>query len=130
MGWPFAYMIGVPASTSSGSLSRSIHTRAIPGASAGICACALDTSPGGAQAAGASRQTPSKASLMRWFFMIRMILPRNAGLDGFASALHAKNDVNDAPHLLEPLRVQVAGHLDVLMALPGDLEGEARGREP
>jgi hypothetical protein len=44
--------------------------------------------------------------------------------------LHAKNDVNDAPHLIEPLRVQVAGHLDVLMVLPGDLEGEARGREP
>jgi hypothetical protein len=29
-----------------------------------------------------------------------------AGLDGFASALHAKNDVDDAPHLIEPLRVQ------------------------
>jgi hypothetical protein len=53
-----------------------------------------------------------------------------AGLDGFASALHAKNDVNDAPHLIEPLRVQVVGHLDVLMVLPGNLEGEARGREP
>src|SRR6516164_793234 len=76
MGWPFAYMIGVPASASSGSLSRSSHTRAIPGASAGICACDLGTSPGGgAQATGASRQTPSKASLMRWYFMIRMILP-------------------------------------------------------
>ena len=77
MGWPFAYMIGVPASTSSGSVSRSSHTRAIPGASAGICACALGTSPGGAQAAGASRQTPSKARLMRWYFMIRMMLPSN-----------------------------------------------------
>ena len=75
MGWPFAYMIGVPASASSGSLSRSSHTRAIPGASAGICACGLRTSPGGAQAADVSRQTPSKASLMRWYFMIRMILP-------------------------------------------------------
>src|SRR3984893_15913391 len=53
-----------------------------------------------------------------------------AGLDGFASALHAKNDANDALHLIEPLRVQVVGHLDVLMVLPGDLEGEARGREP
>jgi hypothetical protein len=53
-----------------------------------------------------------------------------AGLDGFASGLHAKNDVDDAPHLIEPLRVQVVGHLDVLMVLPGDLEGEARGREP
>src|SRR5712692_9936628 len=41
-----------------------------------------------------------------------------------------KNDANDALHLIEPLRVQVAGHLDVLMVLPGDLEGEARGREP
>jgi hypothetical protein len=53
-----------------------------------------------------------------------------AGLDGFVSALHAKNDVNDAPHLIEPLRVQVVGHLDVLMVLPGDLESEARRREP
>jgi hypothetical protein len=53
-----------------------------------------------------------------------------AGLDGFASALHARNDVNNAPHLIEPLRVQVVGHLDVLMVLPGDLEGEARGCEP
>jgi hypothetical protein len=52
-----------------------------------------------------------------------------AGLDGFASALHAKNVVNDAPHLIEPLRVQVVGHLDVLMVLPGDLECQARGRE-
>src|ERR1700726_2849001 len=33
-----------------------------------------------------------------------------AGLDGFASALHAKNDANDALHLIEPLRVQVVGH--------------------
>jgi hypothetical protein len=40
-----------------------------------------------------------------------------AGLDGFASALHAKNDANDALHLIEPLRVQVVGHLDVLMVL-------------
>jgi hypothetical protein len=53
-----------------------------------------------------------------------------AALDGFASALHAKNDVDDAPHLAELLRVQVVGHLDVLMVLPGDLEGKARGREP
>jgi hypothetical protein len=50
-----------------------------------------------------------------------------AGLDGFASALHTKNDVNDALHLIEPLRVQFVGHLDVLMVLPGDLEGEAVG---
>jgi hypothetical protein len=50
-----------------------------------------------------------------------------AGLDGFASALHAKNDVDDAPHLIEPLRVQLVGHLDVLMVLPGDLEGERVG---
>src|ERR1700719_450648 len=53
-----------------------------------------------------------------------------AGLDGFASALYAKNDVDDAPHLIEPLRVQVVGHLDALMVLPDDLECEARGREP
>ena len=53
-----------------------------------------------------------------------------AGLDGFASALHAKNDVDDAPHLVEPLHVQVVGYLDILMVLPGNLEGEAGGREP
>src|ERR1700732_2438530 len=51
-------------------------------------------------------------------------------LDRFASALQDKKDANDALHLIEPLRVQVVGHLDVLMVLPGDLEGEARGREP
>jgi len=26
--------------------------------------------------------------------------------------------MNDAPHLIEPLRVQVVGHLDVFMVLP------------
>ena len=31
--------------------------------------------------------------------------------------MHAKNDMNDAPHLFEPARVQVVGHLDVLMVL-------------
>jgi hypothetical protein len=44
--------------------------------------------------------------------------------------LHAKNDVDDAPHLVELLRVQVIGHLDVFMVLPGDLKGESRGRKP
>jgi len=54
----------------------------------------------------------------------------SSGLDGCASALHAKNDVHDALNVIEPLRVQVVGHLDVLMVHPGDLEGEACGREP
>jgi hypothetical protein len=43
--------------------------------------------------------------------------------------LHAKNDVHDALHLTEPFRVQVVGHLDILVVRPGDLEGEARGCE-
>jgi hypothetical protein len=69
-----AYIIGVP-NASSGSLSRRSHTRAIPGASAGICACDLGASPGGAQAQGASRQKPNKASLMRWYFMTIVFPP-------------------------------------------------------
>ena len=43
--------------------------------------------------------------------------------------MHAKNDVHDALHFTEPLRVQVIGHLDVFVVRPGDLEGEARGCE-
>jgi len=42
-----------------------------------------------------------------------------------ASALHAKNNMHDALHFTEPLRVQVVGHLDVFVVRPGDLEGEA-----
>jgi hypothetical protein len=45
------------------------------------------------------------------------------------SVLHAKNDVHDALHFTEPLRVQIAGHLDVFVVGSGDLEGEACGRE-
>jgi hypothetical protein len=60
----------------------------------------------------------------------RFLSVASSGLDGCASALRAKNDVDDALNVIEPLRVQVVGHLDVLMVLPGDLEGEARGREP
>ena len=37
--------------------------------------------------------------------------------------------MHDALHLTEPLRVQVVGHLDVFVFRPGDLEGEACGRE-
>jgi hypothetical protein len=48
---------------------------------------------------------------------------------GAASALHAKNDVHDALHFIEPLRIQVVGHLDVFVVRPGDLEGEACGCE-
>jgi len=62
--------------------------------------------------------------------MIRGQVAARPGSMASPPALHAKNDTNDAPHLIEPLRVQVVGHLDVLMVLPGDLEGEARGREP
>ena len=45
------------------------------------------------------------------------------------SALHAKNDVHDALHFTEPLRVQIVGHLDVFVVGSGDLEGEACGGE-
>ena len=45
------------------------------------------------------------------------------------SALHAKNDVHDALHFTEPLRVKVVGHLDVFVVRPGYLEGEAFGCE-
>ena len=45
------------------------------------------------------------------------------------SASHAKNDVHDALHFIEPLRIQVVRHLDVFMVRPGDLEREARGSE-
>jgi len=41
-----------------------------------------------------------------------------------ASALHAKNDVHNALHVPEPLRVQVVGHLDVLVVGPRDFKGE------
>ena len=44
-------------------------------------------------------------------------------------ALHAKNDVNNALHVTEPLRVEVIGNLDVFMVCPGDLEGKACGCE-
>ena len=43
--------------------------------------------------------------------------------------MHAKNNVHDALHFTEPLRVQIVGHLDVFVVRPGDLEGEARGCE-
>src|ERR1700730_5518181 len=42
-----------------------------------------------------------------------------------ASALHAKNNVHDALHFSELLRVQVVGHFDVFVVRPGDLEGNA-----
>src|SRR6266853_245320 len=60
----------------------------------------------------------------------RFLSVASSGLDGCASALRAKNDVDDALNVIEPLRVQVVGHLDVLMVHPGDLEGEACWREP
>ena len=42
-----------------------------------------------------------------------------------ASTLQAKNDVHNALHFNELLRVQVVGHLDVFVVRPGDLEGKA-----
>ena len=43
--------------------------------------------------------------------------------------MHTKNDVHNALHFTEPLRVQFVGHLDVFVVRPGDLEGEACGCE-
>src|SRR6266700_4354455 len=40
------------------------------------------------------------------------------------SGSHAKNDVQDAFHFTETLRVEVEGDFDVFVVLPGDLEGE------
>jgi hypothetical protein len=45
------------------------------------------------------------------------------------SALHAKNDAYDALHVIEALRVQFVGHLDVVVVRSGDFEGEAGGRK-
>src|SRR6266478_2001435 len=42
-----------------------------------------------------------------------------------ALALHTKNDVHDALHLSEALRVQVVGRLDVFLVGAGELEREA-----
>jgi hypothetical protein len=46
-----------------------------------------------------------------------------------SSVLHAKNNVHDALHFTEPLRVQLIGHFDVFVDPPGDLKGEACGCE-
>jgi hypothetical protein len=43
--------------------------------------------------------------------------------------LHAKNNVHDALHFTEPLRVQLVGHLDIFVVRPGNLECEACGCE-
>jgi hypothetical protein len=48
---------------------------------------------------------------------------------GAPSALCAKNDVHDALHFTEPLRVQIVGNLDVFLVRPSDLKGEAFGCE-
>jgi hypothetical protein len=37
-----------------------------------------------------------------------------------ASALHAKNDVHDLLRVIEALRVQLVGHLDILVVCSGD----------
>jgi hypothetical protein len=41
------------------------------------------------------------------------------------SASYAKNNVRDAPNFIEPLCIQIVGHLDEFVRRPGDLEGEA-----
>ena len=56
-------------------------------------------------------------------------MPAEGGTHRPASALHAKNDMHDALHVIEALRVQLVGHLDVLVVCPGDFEGEACGRK-
>jgi len=43
--------------------------------------------------------------------------------------LHAKNNAHDTLHFTESLRVQFVGHFNVFVFWPGDLEGEACGRE-
>ena len=41
-------------------------------------------------------------------------------------ALYAKNNVRDVPHFIEPLCIQILGHLELdRFPPPGDLEGEA-----
>jgi len=48
---------------------------------------------------------------------------------GVVSASHTKNDVHDALHFAEPLRVQFVGYLHVFVIDSGDLEREAYGCE-
>ena len=45
------------------------------------------------------------------------------------SALHAKNDAHDALHVIEALRVQFVGHLDVVVVCSRDFERKACGRK-
>jgi hypothetical protein len=55
--------------------------------------------------------------------------PSNHMHRGPSSALHAKNDVHDALHFTEPLRVQFVGYLDVFVVGSGDFERKACGCE-
>src|SRR5271168_2945988 len=48
---------------------------------------------------------------------------------GSASALHAKNGVHDALHVIEALRVQLVGHFDVVVVCSGDFERKSCGRK-
>ena len=51
------------------------------------------------------------------------VLPtRKRAPSGAASALHAKNDVHDALHIIETLRVQLVGHFDVVVVCSSDFE--------
>jgi hypothetical protein len=48
---------------------------------------------------------------------------RQPNVLGAVSALHAKNDVHEALHVSEPLRIQVVGHLDVFVPAIRQLSG-------
>ena len=43
--------------------------------------------------------------------------------------MDAKNDVHDALHVIEVLRVQLIGHFDVVVVCSGDFECKACGRK-
>ena len=43
--------------------------------------------------------------------------------------MHPKNDVHDALHVIEALRVQLVGHFDVAVVCSGDFECKACGRK-
>jgi hypothetical protein len=56
-------------------------------------------------------------------------LPTEGDAPVAASALHAENDVHDALHVVEALRVQRVGYFYVVVVCPGDFEYEAGGRK-
>jgi len=46
-----------------------------------------------------------------------------------ASALHAKNDLHDALHVIEALRVHLVGHFDIVVVCSDDFECKSCGRK-